>query len=219
MQKYDLYKKYQEEVKKSLKKEFDIKNDHSIPKISKIVVNSGIGALHKNKEGIKQAQEDIAVITGQSASVRNAKLSVASFGIREGAPVGLKVTLRGKRMYDFMGRLISYVFPRIRDFRGISRKSFDNEGKKEFYDNISVYNYDFRHEYAVYKEYEQAFGDGKLDEYHQWILGLRKEEKETASEKTLKLIENDTKIRESVYKKLKEGGKHHFLRDAVDTSS
>lgn len=88
----------------------------------------------------------------------------------------------------------------------------DDESKKEFYDNLSVYNYDFRHEYAVYKEYQQAMNDGKLDEYHKWILELREQEKKNANEPNLKLIENDTKIRESVYKKIKEGGKHIFLK-------
>lgn len=88
----------------------------------------------------------------------------------------------------------------------------DAESKNKFYEEISVYNYDFRHEYAVYKEYQQAMKDGKLDEYHQWILNLRKQEKPTASQKSLTLIENDTKIRESVYKKLTQGTKHYFNR-------
>jgi hypothetical protein len=91
--------------------------------------------------------------------------------------------------------------------------AFDDKSRKDFYDNVAVYNYDFRHEYAVYKEYEQAMNDGKLDEYHQWIMNLREQEKPTASGESLTLIENDTKIRESVYKKLKEGGKHYFHRE------
>lgn len=89
---------------------------------------------------------------------------------------------------------------------------FNKETKAEFLDNIGKYNYEFRHEFAVYKEYEHAMNDGKLDEYHEWIMKLREQEKPTATVGNLKLIENDTKIRESVYKKLKEGGKHYFLR-------
>jgi hypothetical protein len=92
-------------------------------------------------------------------------------------------------------------------------ETFDDESKKALYEDISVYNYDFRHEYAIYKEYEQAMSDGKLDEYHQWMMNLREQEKPTASSESLKLIKNDTEIRESVYKKLKEGGKHHFHRE------
>lgn len=91
--------------------------------------------------------------------------------------------------------------------------AFDNQSKKEFYDDLSTYNYDFRHEYAIYKEYEQAMNDGALNEYHQWIMNLREEENKTASKKSLQLITNDTKIRESVYKKLIEGDKHHFTRN------
>jgi hypothetical protein len=91
--------------------------------------------------------------------------------------------------------------------------AFDGKTEQEFYNNLSVYNYDFRHEYAIYKEYGQAMNDGKLDEYHQWFMELREEEKKTANEKSLQLINNDTRIRESVYKKLTEEGKHQFTRN------
>lgn len=91
-------------------------------------------------------------------------------------------------------------------------EEFDEETKKEFLDDIGKYNYDFRHEYAVYKEYQHAMSDGKLDEYHEWIMKLREQEKPTANTENLELIENDTKIRESVYRKLKEGDKHYFIR-------
>lgn len=92
-------------------------------------------------------------------------------------------------------------------------EAFDDQTKEDFYDEVSVYNYDFRHEFAVYKEYEQALSDRKLDEYHGWLMNLREQEKPTASPESLKLIENDTKIRQSVFKKLKEGGKHYFSRN------
>ena len=90
-------------------------------------------------------------------------------------------------------------------------EQLDDETKKGFYDELLVYNYEFRHEYAIYKEYEQAMNDGKLDEYHRWIMELRDEERKTADEKTLTLIENDTAMRESIYKKLKNGDKHFFM--------
>ena len=93
--------------------------------------------------------------------------------------------------------------------RGIEQ--FDDESKKEFYAELQDYNYEFRHEYAIYKEYEQAMNDGKLDEYHHWIMDLREEERKTADEKTLRLIKNDTAIRESIYGKLKNGEKHFFM--------
>jgi len=92
-------------------------------------------------------------------------------------------------------------------------KEFNDEDVGKFFNELSVYNYDFRHEYAVYKEYDQAEKDGKLDEYHKWIMDLRGKEKLDAKENELKLIENDTKIRESIYKKIKEGGAHVFLRN------
>ena len=90
---------------------------------------------------------------------------------------------------------------------------FDEESKKKFFNDLGIYNYEFRHEYAVYKEYQQAEKDGKLEEYHKWIMDLREEEKLTAMEKELKLIENDTEIRKSIFKKLKEGDVHVFLRN------
>ena len=90
--------------------------------------------------------------------------------------------------------------------------SFDEERKKQFYKDLSVYNYEFRHEYAIYKEYQQAMNDGKLEEYHKWVMGLREKEKETNDPVVLTLITNDIEIRESIYRKLKEGTKHHFLK-------
>ena len=98
------------------------------PSCKKVIVNMGIGEHMKNKERREQLIGDLAAITGQKPSVRDAKVSVASFGLRRGQPVGLKVTLRGRRMYDFLEKLFSVVLPRIRDFRGVSLKSFDKHG-------------------------------------------------------------------------------------------
>ena len=123
-----LKEKYEKEVKAQIKKELDIKSDMEVPRVTKVVVNAGIGGFLKNKEGLEDFKKDIAAITGQAASIRAAKISVAGFGLRAGMPVGLKVTLRGSRMYDFLERLFSIVLPRLRDFRGLSPKSFDNEG-------------------------------------------------------------------------------------------
>jgi len=119
---------YQKEILPALQKEFSIKNKFAAPRILKVVVNSGVGELSKNKEGLERARSNIALITGQAPSVRNAKLSVASFSLREGQPIGLKVTLRGKRMYDFLTKLNTIVLPRLRDFRGISLTSYDEHG-------------------------------------------------------------------------------------------
>ncbi len=128
MQKLSLKEKYLKEVKPKLAKEFGIKNPYAVGEIKKIIVNVGIGQLSKEKAKLDQLKTDIAQITGQAPSVRAAKLSVAGFNIRAGMPVGLKVTLRGTRMYAFLGRLISVVLPRLRDFRGVPRKGFDEHG-------------------------------------------------------------------------------------------
>lgn len=117
-----------EENKPKLVKELDLKNKFALPKIEKVVVNMGVGEASKNKEFIEQAKKDLMAITGQVPQIRPAKVSVASFGIRRGAPVGLRVTLRDERMYSFLDKLFSIVIPRLRDFRGLSLKSFDKYG-------------------------------------------------------------------------------------------
>lgn len=109
-------------------KEFGIANKLAVPRLKKIVVNMGIGDLAKEKQAFAKLQENLAAITGQKPAVRLAKLSVAGFGIRAGMPVGLSVTLRGSRMYDFLGRLTAVVLPRLRDFRGVPDKGFDQVG-------------------------------------------------------------------------------------------
>lgn len=123
-----LRKKYSEIIQKQLTEEFGIKNAMAIPKLVKVVVNSGIGDTLKDKALLESAVEEITSITGQKPSVQKAKLSVASFAIRRGMNVGLKVTLRGERMYAFLDKLFSIVLPRLRDFRGVSLSSFDRFG-------------------------------------------------------------------------------------------
>lgn len=124
----NLKQKYQEEIKKTLKDEFKIKNDLSVPRVTKVVVNSGIGAATKDKSLVETFAKDFAIITGQYPAVQKARVSVASFNVRAGMPVGLRTTLRGKRMYAFLERLFTVTLPRLRDFRGLPRKSFDKAG-------------------------------------------------------------------------------------------
>jgi large subunit ribosomal protein L5 len=123
-----LKERYNKEIKAVLAKEFDIKNQMSLPKLVKVVVNMGVGEAAKSKQAMEALQKDLATITGQAPSVRNAKVSIASFSLRAGMPVGLSVTLRGERMYSFLDRLFSIVLPRLRDFRGVTDKSFDQKG-------------------------------------------------------------------------------------------
>lgn len=125
---YRLKKTYQDKVLPELSKELGIKNRMALPKITKMVVNVGIGDATKDKGIIESVKKDIAAITGQTPAVRQAKVSVASFGVRRGMPVGLVATIRGDRIYAFLDRLISIVLPRLRDFRGLSTKSFDKHG-------------------------------------------------------------------------------------------
>jgi large subunit ribosomal protein L5 len=117
--------KYEDEIAGKLVSEFSVKNNMAVPKVTKVIVNSGLGEMSKNKELIKTATNDVAIITGQKPSLRRAKISVASFSLRQGQPVGLKTTLRKDRMYDFLDRLFSITLPRLRDFRGLSKNSFD----------------------------------------------------------------------------------------------
>lgn len=124
-----LQEKYKKEIKAELKKKFDIKSDMSVPTLKKIVVNAGIGKEYKNNTAV--VDEMIAVltqITGQKPIVINSKQAISNFTLREGTPNGLKVTLRKDRMWDFMAKLVNVTFPRIKDFRGVPRKSFDSKG-------------------------------------------------------------------------------------------
>lgn len=123
-----LQEKYKKEIIPALAKELGIKNIMAVPKMTKIVVNMGIGDVLKNKEGKASLIADMATITGQQPSQRKAKISVASFSVRKGMIVGLSSTLRGVRMYDFFEKFVNIVLPRLRDFRGVKTKSFDNFG-------------------------------------------------------------------------------------------
>ena len=123
-----LKKRYIEDPVPALKKHFDYKNVNRIPKLEKIVVNAGIGDAKDNSKSFQIAVEELKSITGQKPLVTHAKKSVANFKLREGQPVGAKVTLRNDRMYEFMDKLISIALPRVRDFRGINGNSFDGRG-------------------------------------------------------------------------------------------
>ena len=120
--------RYREEVAPALKDRFNIENPMRIPKIEKIVVNMGVGEAVVNSRAMDGAMEDLAKITGQKPQLRRSRKSIAGFKIREGMPVGAKVTLRGERMWEFLDRLISIALPRVRDFRGVSPKGFDGRG-------------------------------------------------------------------------------------------
>jgi large subunit ribosomal protein L5 len=119
---------YQKEVVQGLVTEFGYKNINEVPKITKIVVNMGLGEAVQDVKIIDKAVQELTLITGQKPVVTKARKSIASFKLREGMPIGTTVTLRGNRMYEFLDRLINAVLPRVRDFRGISSKGFDGRG-------------------------------------------------------------------------------------------
>ena len=123
-----LKERYREEIAPAIKDQFEIENPMRIPKVEKIVVNVGVGEAVDNSRALDGAMADLARITGQKAQIRRARKSIAGFKIREGMPVGARVTLRGERMWEFLDRLISIALPRVRDFRGISPRSFDGRG-------------------------------------------------------------------------------------------
>ena len=120
--------RYREEVAPALKESFEIRNPMRVPRLEKVVVNMGVGEAVQNSRALDGAMEDLGRITGQKPQLRRARKSVAGFKIREGMPVGARVTLRGERMWEFLDRLISIALPRVRDFRGISPRSFDGRG-------------------------------------------------------------------------------------------
>ena len=119
---------YNKTVVPALVKKFNYKNVNQVPKLVKITINSGLGDVKDNSKSIQLAQEELKLIAGQKPILTNAKKSVANFKIREGQSVGMKVTLRGTRMYEFFDKFISIALPRVRDFRGVSKKSFDGRG-------------------------------------------------------------------------------------------
>jgi large subunit ribosomal protein L5 len=120
--------RYNEEIAPALKERFGIENPMRIPRLEKVVVNMGVGEGAQNSRALDGAMEDLARITGQKAQLRRARKSIAGFKIRQGVPVGARVTLRGERMWEFLDRLISVALPRVRDFRGMSPNSFDGHG-------------------------------------------------------------------------------------------
>ncbi len=119
---------YRSRICAALKEEFGYKNDMQIPRLEKIVLNMGVGEAVSDSKKIRAAEADLAAIAGQKPIVIKAKNSIAGFKLREGMPIGIKVTLRADRMYEFLDRLITVAMPRIRDFRGVSGKSFDGRG-------------------------------------------------------------------------------------------
>lgn len=123
-----LQDRYRKEVVEQLKQKLGRTNVHSIPKLEKVVVNMGIGKALQDKNRLDQAAEQLAQLTGQKPQITRAKKAISTFRLREGNPIGARVTLRGKRMYEFLDRLITVALPRIRDFRGINPKSFDGNG-------------------------------------------------------------------------------------------
>ena len=125
---YRMRKQYTEEVVPALIKRFGYKNINEVPRLEKIVLNMGLGDCKDNSKSLQQAVEELKMIAGQKPVITQAKKSVANFKVREGMNVGAKVTLRGNRMYDFLDKFISIALPRVRDFRGISSKSFDGRG-------------------------------------------------------------------------------------------
>ena len=120
--------KYQKEVLPQLASKFGRTNPHALPRLEKIVVNMGVGAATQEKKFLETAAEAMGQITGQKPIITKARQAISAFKLREGMPIGCKVTLRGRKMYEFMDRLISLALPRVRDFRGISRKAFDGNG-------------------------------------------------------------------------------------------
>jgi len=120
--------KYHSEIKQSLQKELGIENSMAVPRLEKIVINMGLGEATQNVKIMDPLLADLGAIAGQKAVITKAKKSIAAFKLREGMPIGAMVTLRGDKMYEFLDRLISVALPRVRDFRGVSVKSFDGRG-------------------------------------------------------------------------------------------
>ena len=123
-----LQERYQEEIVSKLKEEFGYRNPHQVPTMTKVVVNIGMGEATQNSKLLDKAMEELTSITGQKPALRRAKKSVSNFRLREGQGIGAMVTLRGKRMWEFLDRLFTVALPRVRDFGGVSEKAFDGRG-------------------------------------------------------------------------------------------
>src|SRR3984893_18448375 len=124
----EFYRDYKERVMPALQKQHGYKNVNQIPKVEKVVINTSVGSQSDVKQALEDAKTELALITGQRAAETRAKKSIANFKLRKDQPIGAKVTLRGARMYEFLERLIKAALPRIRDFRGVSPRSFDSRG-------------------------------------------------------------------------------------------
>jgi large subunit ribosomal protein L5 len=127
-----LQEKYIKEIAKKLETELGVKNVHAVPSLTKIVINMGVKDAVADKKNMERAAEVMSLITGQKPKVTKAKKSISAFKLREGEEIGLVVTLRGKRMYDFYQKLVTIVFPRLRDFHGVRTESFDGRGNYTF---------------------------------------------------------------------------------------
>ena len=123
-----LKEQYKNEIVDAMTKKFEYKNVMEVPKLAKIVVNMGVGEAKENAKILESAVKDLETVTGQKAVLTKAKKSVANFKIREGMPIGCKVTLRGEKMYEFLDRLVNLALPRVRDFRGVNPNAFDGRG-------------------------------------------------------------------------------------------
>ena len=123
---------YQQTVRAKIQKDFALPNRHQVPRVTKVVLNIGMGDAGKNPKQLEAAVEELGLITGQHAVITRAKKAIANFGLREGMPVGCTVTLRKARMYEFLDRFITLAIPRIRDFRGLPNRSFDGRGNYTF---------------------------------------------------------------------------------------
>ncbi|WP_368653618.1 50S ribosomal protein L5 [Ornithinibacillus sp. 4-3] len=124
----ELKSKYQGEILPSMMSKFNYKSVMEVPRVEKVVLNMGVGDAVQNSKALDSAVEELTLISGQKPIVTRAKKSIAGFRLREGMPIGVKVTLRGERMYEFLQKFISVTLPRVRDFRGVSNKSFDGRG-------------------------------------------------------------------------------------------
>nr|WP_171770516.1 50S ribosomal protein L5 [Hydrogenobacter thermophilus] len=169
-----LYIKYRDEVVPKLINRFGYKNPMEVPKIIKIVVNMGVGEAVQDIKHLERAIEDIKLITGQHPTVRRAKKSEAGFKLRKGMPVGLKVTLRKERMWDFLDKLISIALPRVKDFKGLNPRSFDGRGNYAFgvSEQIVFPEIDYEKVDAIRGMDIIVHTSAKTDEEALWLLSL-----------------------------------------------
>lgn len=123
-----LLKRYKEQVVPNLKQQLGEENVHALPKVEKVIINMGVGAAVADRKKLDEAVDHLTLLSGQKPQITRAKKAIAAFRLREGMPIGCRVTLRGQRMYEFLDRLITLALPRVRDFRGVNPKSFDGNG-------------------------------------------------------------------------------------------